>query len=543
MYETSKSKSDQDKNLLLVHEDAPRLMRLSDAEGTREIPTQWKRREDITHPVKNVHFLVLPAYARYNDQAPLSPAKGIRKGPRRDLLFFPLGYAQVISSLRQFTNHRIEVFDPYARYVGMDDLPKWLESEYAARGLASPDYVLIGGMSTSWPVIKQAVSAVKRTFPSARIVCGGTVAGLHYELLLRKLGVDIAVIGEAEFIAADLFHSLSNYRQVPGIAFLDESGKVVKNPSSPPHDLNDAPEPAWDSFDVYEYVESGKRNVGYRGLPINTSMGCPFTCKFCYVPGGRKMRYLSTDNVVDRMQRLKDRFDVDYIGFYDDILFVDKGWMQELGEKLLKARVKVVWNCSSRVDLFKEKDAPLLRLLRRAGLVRIAFGIESGSPAVLKNMGKTGVSPEKSRATLRLVREAGIRGTANMILGFPGETPETIQETVEFCKDNLLHPSFYLLQPFPGTDVYDKYVRERYDEEAYLELMADYREGEQLPINLTSIPDHELIRLREKAEQEMKRFYLGRYVRYYGWHTPRHAVRDAWNEAHRRIRGSVFPTP
>ncbi len=130
-----------------------------------------------------------------------------------------------------------------------------------------------------------------------------------------------------------------------------------------------------------------------------------------------------------------------------------------------------------------------------------------------------------------------------MILGFPGETPETIRETVDFCKDNLLHPSFYLLQPFPGTDVYDKYVREIYDEEAYLELVADYREGEKLPINLTSIPDHELMRLREKAEAEMKRFYLGRYMRYHGWSTPKYVFQDAWRETRRRILGSVFVTP
>ena len=529
--------------LLLDEDDRPRFTRLSDAEGVRVVPAYWGKKPARAYPVKDVHFLILPAYARYNDQAPLAPAEGPRKVLNRDLLFFPLGYSQVISSLRQFTIHRIEVLDPYAEYVEMGSLQHWLEQEYARRGLTSPDYLLIGGMSTSWPVIKQAVGAVRNVFPSTKIVCGGTVAGLHHELLLKKLSVDIAVTGEAEFITADLFHHLDDFRNVQGIAFLDQTGNVVRNPSPAPHDLNDAPEPAWDLFDTSEYIASGKRYGGYRGLPINTSMGCPYACRFCYVPGGRKMRYLTTDNVVDRMQRLKDRFNLDYITFYDDILFVDKGWMEELGEKLVKSRLNVMFMGSSRVNLFGEKDVSLLRLLRKAGLVRIAFGMESGSPKVLKNMGKNGVSPEKSRSTLRLVRETGIRGTANMILGFPGETPETIRETVDFCKENLLHPSFYLLQPFPGTDVYDKYVREQYDEEAYLEIMADYRDGEKLPINLTSIPDEELMRLKQQAEAEMKKFYLGRYLRYYGWKTPRHAARDAWNEAHRWMRGSMFATP
>ncbi len=391
----------------LLNDDAPRFTRLADTDGVRGVPDYWARNRDDApqHPVANVHFLVLPAYTRYNDQAPLTPAKGVRKTPKRDLLSFPLGYAQVISSLQKFTSHRIEVLDPYAQYIDMRDLGPWLEREYKLRNLASPEYVLIGGMSTSWPVIKQAVAVIKKTLPLSKIVCGGTAAGLHYELLLKKLGVDIAVIGEAEFIIADLFHNLNDYTKVQGIAFLDEAGRVVHNPSPPAHDLNDAPEPAWDLFETDEYINSGKRMVGFRGLPINTSMGCPFACRFCYVPGGRSMRYLTTDNVVDRMQRLKDRFSLDYIAFYDDILFVDKNWMWELGEKLLDAKVHVMWSGSSRVDLFKEKDAPLLRLLRKAGLVRIAFGIESGSPKVL---GIAGEVPFNGEARAR-VRDTGNR--------------------------------------------------------------------------------------------------------------------------------------
>lgn len=521
--------------------DLPRFTRLSDADGTRAVPTAWQAASD--QKPRDVHFMILPAYIRYNDQTPLSPNASIDPTAKKDMLFVPLGYTQIVSSLKKFTNHRVEVIDPYASYVAMNRLETWLEAEYARRELSAPDYILIGGMSTSWPVIKRAVQAIRKTFPNAKIFCGGTAAGLHYDLLLRKVGVDVAIIGEAEFVAADLFHHLDDYSKVPGIAFLDKDGKTVRNPSPPPHDLNDAPEPAWDLLNIEEYIASGQRMVGWRGLPINTSMGCPFACKFCYVPGGRNMRYLTTDNVVDRMRRMKDRFDLDYVAFYDDILFVDKDWMWELGEKLLKADLGVMWNCASRVNLFSEKDAPLLSLLRRAGLVRISFGIESGSPKILKNMGKTGVSPDKAKATLKLVRRFGIRATASMLIGFPGESPETIGETVEFCKDNLLYPSFYLLQPFPGTDVYDKYVRQSIDEEHYLDMIADYREGEKFPINLTEMADDELKDLRLRAEAEMKKFHFGKYLSYYGIEAPRHLLRDGRNVARRWLRGSMFLTP
>ena len=114
---------------------------------------------------------------------------------------------------------------------------------------------------------------------------------------------------------------------------------------------------------------------------------------------------------------------------------------------------------------------------------------------------------------------------------------------MEFCKENLLHPSFYLLQPFPGTDVYDRHVREMYDEESYLDLIADYREGERFPINLTSMTDDELMSLRKKAEAEMKKFHFGHYLRYYGHKAPARIMRDSRLEIRRRLRRAVFVTP
>ncbi len=503
----------------------------------QKMNTEW------AGPPKNVHFLILPAYVRYNDAAPLAVRPGVKNPVAKDLLFFPLGYGQAINSLRTYTHHRIEVIDPYAEYVGIDGLENWLDATYQSRHLADPDYVLIGGMSTNWPVVKGVTKIIQRKFPTTRIICGGTIADLHYEILLKKLKIYAAVLGEADFVIVDLFRNLDALEVVPGIAYLDKSGAVIRTATPNPPDLNQVLEPAWDMMNTAEYVNSSKRMVGFKGLPINTSRGCPFSCRFCYISSGRKMRQLTVANVIDRMLRLRDQYHLDYIAFLDDIMFVDKDWMWNLGEAMIKANVGLMWNCSTRVNLFSEKDGPLLRLLRNAGLVRMSFGIETGSSKILKNMGKTGVSPEKARATLRLVRKYDIRATASMLIGFPGETPETIQESVKFCKDNLLYPDFYLLQPFPGTDVYDKYVRETYDEESYLDLIADYREGEKFPINLTEMTDEELDRLRIKAQGEVKRFYFGRYVEYHAWSTPKRILWEAYSQFQRIKRGSLFVTP
>jgi anaerobic magnesium-protoporphyrin IX monomethyl ester cyclase len=531
-------------SVIFENDHAGPTRQLSTSEKQRVIPEDWKENcQEKSRSSKNVHFLILPTYVRYNNQTPLAPFRGSKKEKKLDLLHFPLGYSHVISSLRQYTNHKIEVLDPYVEYVSIDEISSWLKKVYNQRQLENPDYLLLGGMSTSWPNIKKLTAIARKNFPSAKIICGGTVANLHHDLLLKSLGIDIAVLGEAELIIADLFRNLDDIYSVGGIAYLNKIGEVVKNSSPASPDLNVLPEPAWDLFNTNKYIESGKRQVGFRGLPINTSMGCPFSCHFCYVPGGQSMRYLSPDIIVDRIQKMKYQFDLDYVAFYDDILFVHKDWMWELGEKLIDSNVNILWNCSSRVNLFSEKDAPLLRLLRKAGLVRISFGIESGSPRILKEMGKTGVSPDKAKLALRLVRESGIRATANMILGYPGETAETIWESVEFCKENLLHPSFYLLQPFPGTEVYESYVRSKYNEEEYLNLIADYREGEKLPINLTTIPDDELLRLKDEAEAEIKKFHLSYYIRYHRINFLQQACKDIYQEAGRLVKGSLFKTP
>jgi hypothetical protein len=128
---------------------------LSDSEKQRIIPEEWTGQEQFKNcKPKNIHFLILPAYVRYNDQTPLAPVKGFKEDKKLDLLHFPLCYAQVVSSLRKFTNHNIQVLDPYVEYVSMDEISSWLKEVYRERVLPQPDYLLLGGMSTSWPNIK-----------------------------------------------------------------------------------------------------------------------------------------------------------------------------------------------------------------------------------------------------------------------------------------------------------------------------------------------------------------------------------------------------
>ena len=110
-------------SVIFENDHAGPTRQLSTSEKQRVIPEDWKENcQEKSRSSKNVHFLILPTYVRYNNQTPLAPFRGSKKEKKLDLLHFPLGYSHVISSLRQYTNHKIEVLDPYVEYVSIDEI-------------------------------------------------------------------------------------------------------------------------------------------------------------------------------------------------------------------------------------------------------------------------------------------------------------------------------------------------------------------------------------------------------------------------------------
>ena len=219
--------------------------------------------------------------------------------------------------------------------------------------------------------------------------------------------------------------------------------------------------------------------------------------------------------------------------------------MSGIATCLIENKIKVMWTAGGRVNQFLDKDRDLLKLAKKSGLVRIGFGVESASKKILQNMKKVGVSPERTKETFRLLREIGIKPSAAIVMGFPGETSETIQETVNFLKENLLvMGSFFILQPYPGTEVYEKYVKGKISEGDWLENYSHDGDASKLTVNLTNMSDGEfMLNVQEGAKQICKRS-LPHYFRYYPLRDlPRQMLIDMYRYIRMKVTGAQFETP
>jgi len=293
------------------------------------------------------------------------------------------------------------------------------------------------------------------------------------------------------------------------------------------------------------YISAAKHFQGYRGIIVSGSRGCYYKCEFCVRPFGKEIKYRLVEELVDEISYLAKTYALDFFHLCDELPWSNKKWMSEFATCLIDNKIKVMWITSGRVNQFSHKDRGLLLLAKKAGLVRISFGVESASSKILQTMKKVGVSPERTKKTFKQLREIGIKPSAAIIMGYPGETRETMQETVNFLKENLLvMRNFFILQPYPGTEVYEKYVKNTISEESWLENYSHEGDASKLTVNLTNMPDEEfMFNVKEGVKQVCKRS-LPHYLKYYPMRDlPRKILNDIYRYIRMKVIGAYFETP
>jgi len=295
------------------------------------------------------------------------------------------------------------------------------------------------------------IKDIKDIDPKILTVMGGP----HISFCAREtLGcypeLDVAVIGEGEQTAVELCRAVDN-----GGALDNVSGIVYRRGT----DINSNPtrEPI-ENLDELPLPDRALLPLGrYRALnmPISmtTSRGCPFKCIFCV---GRKMvgarvRYRSPEKVVDEMQYLST-LNFNQINIADDLFTANKNHCLGVCNEIIKRDLKLTWTSFARVDTVSDD---VLSKMKAAGCNAVSFGIESANPQILKTI-KKGITLEQVEAAVAMCNRAGVTPFASFILGLPGETLQTIKETLDFgnkMKRLGLAFGFHLLAPFPGTEV------------------------------------------------------------------------------------------
>lgn len=294
------------------------------------------------------------------------------------------------------------------------------------------------------------------------VLMGGYHATFLDEEVLRSGWVDWVIRGEGEIPMSQFLEALdkkSDLTTVPGLSFLHQ-GKLVRTPqTTPPEDLDALPLPARELLPLSKYWMT--QVEGEPAVNVLTSRGCPFSCSFCASSqfSGRKWRSRSPENIFQEIEKIY--FDLGYrgIAFVDDNFTLSPERVERLCSKIEQNRLKLKWWCFSRADTIVQNES-LVRKMARAGLRMVYLGVESVEKSILDEYKKK-LSAEVARKAINILRKYNVKSWASFILGSIRDTRETILRTVEFAKN--LAPDlvqFSVLTPFPGTEIYEKFLKE-----------------------------------------------------------------------------------
>jgi anaerobic magnesium-protoporphyrin IX monomethyl ester cyclase len=286
------------------------------------------------------------------------------------------------------------------------------------------------------------------------LVAGADVTD-HAEDYLSA-GADYAILGEGEVTLGEVVDRLTGrtgapFESIPGLAFRDPSGGIVRTePRSYIRDLDGLPFPAWDLVDMDGYRETWYRHHGFFSVNIVSSRGCPYHCSWCAKPiWGQRYNTRSPESVVAEMKLLRERYRPDHLWFVDDIFGLRPGWIQRFADLVEREGVRIPFKSLQRVDLLLAGDT--IPALARAGARTVWIGAESGSQKILDAMDK-GVRVEEIYEAARRLRAAGVEVAFFLQFGYPGETRDDIEKTLQMVRD--CRPDdigIAVSYPLPGT--------------------------------------------------------------------------------------------
>lgn len=376
--------------------------------------------------------------------------------------YFPLGLMYLASVLRQ-ENYSVAMYDGA------------FQADYDSFEQAMIRYQpKIVGITALITVRKNALALAEIAKKhGAYVIFGGPDPTGKPEAYLRHTGadgrrvVDVVVWDEGEVTLIELMNHLTgrngadllSIRQIKGLRFLNDQGEVESTAPRPAiTDVDSIPFPSRDLVDFEAYQTNWRAAHGQWSMSIINTRGCPYACTWCQKGiFGRSYRSRSAANVAEEMRLIKETYNPDMIRVVDDITGVDRRWVFEWREEVLKRDAAIPFECLSRVNLV---DVPMLTALREIGCFKIYFGAESGSQKVLNAM-KKGTKVDQIYRAAEACRQVGIHVYFFMMVGYPGEDMDDLRESIKLLTETLPDSfSTTIAYPLPGTEFYQQ-VRDR----------------------------------------------------------------------------------
>jgi radical SAM superfamily enzyme YgiQ (UPF0313 family) len=312
------------------------------------------------------------------------------------------------------------------------------------------DLVGISTITSTAPVAYGIADRIKKS-SEIPVVMGGAHVSFLPEEALEK-GADYVVRGEGELTFVELINHLSSgegeLKEIAGLSFKDSEG-IHNNPDREMiKDLSSLP---WPDLSLIEGFEKMKI------IPMVTSRGCPYDCKFCSVTSifGRRYRFRETDDVIAELETLTaNNPKHSSVFFYDDNFTASPAHTKELLRKMKERGVTPRWTAQARVDVVEDQE--LMQLMRDTNCIHLFLGLESINPATLEAYRKAQTVADIERA-VHIIHKYKIKVHGMFVLGSDEDDKETIRETVRFArKSGIDTVQFLVLTPLPGTETYDE---------------------------------------------------------------------------------------
>jgi radical SAM superfamily enzyme YgiQ (UPF0313 family) len=325
----------------------------------------------------------------------------------------------------------------------------------------SPDIVGISAVTPAITRAQELAASIKQAFPHILVVLGGPhITTVPKETMERTPAVDIGVIGEGERTIQEIVSAfdgtVESLKGVPGTIVRLPSDKplVINPPRELIEDIDELGLPAYDLVAAQDAIMPALFKT--RRLPAIhaiTSRGCTHTCTFCNTNlFNKRVRFHSPEYVISLIEHLVS-LGYREIAFEDDNFTAHKSRLTKVCNYIIDNRIDISWSVNARIDTVDEK---MLSLMKKAGCWYISYGIESGSQETLDRINKK-ITLAEIRRKVTMTRRVGIAAKGFFIIGFPWETEQTIQETVDFALSlNLSDLNIFPLTPFPGTAVYEQ---------------------------------------------------------------------------------------